>query len=153
MQAEHDFDPVTLLKTNGLRVTPQRISVLTYMNSNRMHVTADDIYHAIKDDFPSLSVATVYNTLKAFLDSGIVKELKFGDNASRFDLNMTPHHHLICERCGKMIDVYLPDLAIDEITAAHHFQTTEYHIEIKGICEECQKVSKTSDQDSSSVTQ
>jgi Fur family transcriptional regulator, peroxide stress response regulator len=138
MPSAQNFDPVKLLKHSGLRITPQRISVLSYMNSNQTHATADEIYHAIKDDVPSLSVATVYNTLKAFLDAGIVQELKFGDNASRFDLNTTPHHHLVCETCGNLFDIYLPELPIEEIGRQHRFQTTGYHIEIKGICEHCQ---------------
>lgn len=131
-------DPVELLKDSGLRITPQRIAILEFMNANRTHATADEIYLALKQNFPSLSVATVYNTLRAFCEAAIIKELRFGDQASRFDLNTSLHHHLICERCGAMVDVYLPEVAVSEVAKEHGYLPGSYHIEIRGLCPSCQ---------------
>ena len=131
-------NPVDLLKDNGLRVTPQRIAILEFMNLNRIHATADEIYLALKKNFPSLSVATVYNTMRAFCEAGIVKELRFGDQASRFDLNTSVHHHLVCERCGSMVDVYLPELPVQQVAEEYGYLPASYHIEIRGLCPSCQ---------------
>jgi len=136
-------DPVELLKESGLRVTPQRIAILGYMNAHRTHATADEIYLALKQTSPSLSVATVYNTLRSFFDAGIVRELRFGDQASRFDLNMTPHHHLICDRCGTMVDVYLPDVPVRDVAHEHGFRADSYHVEIRGLCPTCQQPARS----------
>ena len=134
-------DPVELLKESGLRVTPQRIAILAYMNTHHTHATADEMYLALKQTSPSLSVATVYNTLRSFFEAGLIRELRFGDQASRFDLNMTPHHHLICEHCGTMVDVYLPAVPVGEVAREHGFRVDSYHIEIRGLCQICQEAS------------
>lgn len=131
-------DPVELLKNAGLRVTPQRIAILDFMDANRIHATADEIYLTLKQNFPSLSVATVYNTLRAFCEAGIVKELRFGDQASRFDLNTAVHHHLVCEKCGSMVDVYLPELPVQQVAQEFGYLPASYHIEIRGLCPTCQ---------------
>ncbi|UOF90579.1 transcriptional repressor [Fodinisporobacter ferrooxydans] len=139
LSRDYSIDPVLLLKEYGLRITPQRISILSHMNQYKMHLTAEQIYHAIKDEFPSLSVATVYNTLKAFIDAGFVKELRVGDHASKFDLNLIPHHHLVCEKCGHIEDFHFIDLPIDKIANMHNFHVRHYHLEINGLCANCQE--------------
>lgn len=138
MQLLTEHEIISLLKDAGLRVTPQRIAVLSFMDANRIHSTADEIYLALKQQFPSLSAATVYNTLRAFMDAGIVKELRNADHASRFDINTTPHHHLVCVQCGHMTDVELPDIPVAKIAHEHEFEVLEYHVEIKGVCNACQ---------------
>ena len=137
METLTEFDIISILKDSGLRVTPQRIAVLSFMDGHRVHSTADDIYLSLKKDFPSLSAATVYNTLRAFIDGGIVQELRNGDHASRFDINTTPHHHLVCVHCGHMTDVELPEIPVGKIASHHHFDVLDYHVEIKGVCSAC----------------
>jgi Fur family peroxide stress response transcriptional regulator len=138
-QIEQNRIPETL-KQAGLRVTPQRVAILQHVFSDsHKHQSADEIYRAMRNALPNLSISTVYNTLKTLSDAGLIRELKFGDGASLFDANMTPHHHMICDRCGTMIDFYLsstPDLT--HLAAASKFQVEQYHIELRGICENCQ---------------
>lgn len=137
MEVLTELDIISLLKDTGLRVTPQRIAVLSFMDTHREHSTADEIYLSLKQEFPSLSAATVYNTLRAFMEAGIVKELRNGDHASRFDINTTPHHHFVCVRCGHMTDVELPEIPVAKIARDHHFEVLDYHVEIKGVCSAC----------------
>ncbi len=137
MEELSEIDVISLLKDSGLRVTPQRIAVLTFMDSHREHSTADEIYLSLKQEFPSLSAATVYNTLRAFIEAGIVKELRNGDHASRFDINTSSHHHLVCVQCGLMTDVELPEVPLEKIGREHHFEVSDYHVEIKGVCSAC----------------
>lgn len=98
------------LKTTGVRITPQRHAILNYLMESMGHPTADEIYRALEPQFPSMSVATVYNNLKMFLEAGMVRELTYGDNSSRFDANVTDHYHVICDKCGKIEDFSYPSL-------------------------------------------
>ena len=108
MQA-HKQDVVQLLKDAGLRVTPQREAILQFLLDYDGHATVDDIYTSLQTRFPSMSVSTVYNTVKQFSQVGLVKEIVVGDGASRFDVNVEPHHHLVCTRCGALFDFYLEE--------------------------------------------
>lgn len=128
-----------LLKTAGLRVTPQRDAILSFLIQHEGHASVDEIFQAIHTTYPNLSVSTVYNTMKHFSEVGLVREITFGDAASRFDWNTTPHHHLVCVKCGKLHDFYLPvTLDFSSIASQAHFEVQEYHLELKGICKDCQ---------------
>ena len=133
-------DPVTLLQESGLRATPQRVAVLNSMDAmGQVHPTAEELYTVLKGAFPTISFATVYNTLRSLIDAGLAVELQYGDRASRFDLNTALHHHLICEKCGSMTDVYLPQLQVGDAGLEHDFQVTRYHVEIRGLCKYCRE--------------
>ncbi|EPZ52565.1 Fur family transcriptional regulator [Alicyclobacillus acidoterrestris] len=127
-----------LLKDVGLRVTPQREAILNFLIHYEGHATVDDIYQAVHPTFPGLSVSTIYNTMKHFGELGLVKEITFGDAASRFDVNVQPHHHLVCKHCGKLIDFYLPQPPNFALPPdASGFEVEDYHLEVKGTCREC----------------
>lgn len=105
----------------------------------KTHPSADEIYQALSPDFPNISVATIYNNLRVFKDIGIVKELTYGDASSRFDFNTHNHYHIICEKCGKIVDFHYPQLDEVEQLAQHvtEFDVTHHRMEIYGICKEC----------------
>lgn len=130
------------LKANKIRITPQRFGILEYLVDHDSHPTADEIYKALSDRFPSMSVATVYNNLRLFTKIGFVKEMNFGDASSRFDFTTTQHYHAICQNCGKVEDVYYPGLEdVEEVTAAlTGFQVASHRLEIYGLCNECQQM-------------
>ncbi|WP_422658300.1 peroxide-responsive transcriptional repressor PerR [Paenibacillus sp. EC2-1] len=127
------------LKTTGVRITPQRHAILAYLVESMGHPTADDIYRALEPKFPSMSVATVYNNLKMFIEAGMVRELTYGDNSSRFDANVSDHYHVICEKCGKIEDFSYPSLADVEREAEKStgFQVNGLRMELYGICKSC----------------
>lgn len=84
--AAHELkEALETLKETGVRITPQRHAILEYLVNSMAHPTADDIYKALEGKFPNMSVATVYNNLRVFRESGLVKELTYGDASSRFD--------------------------------------------------------------------
>lgn len=132
------------LKMTGVRMTPQRHAILSYLLDSASHPTADDIYKALEDRFPSMSVATVYNNLKVFIEAGLVTELTYGDDSSRFDANMDLHYHAQCEKCGKMVDFQYPPLtAVEEVAAAETgFVIRGHRLEVHGLCKECAKKEK-----------
>ena len=128
------------LKYNNIRITPQRHAILEFLIEHDSHPTADEIYKALEDRFPSMSVATVYNNLRLFIQLGLVKEMMFGDNSSRFDFSSTEHYHAICSNCGKIEDIYYPGLDDVEIVASNltGFEVSSHRLEIYGLCPDCQ---------------
>jgi Fur family peroxide stress response transcriptional regulator len=86
-----------------------------------------------------MSVATVYKTLRSLTDAGLIREIRNGDGASLFDGNTDPHHHMVCRKCGKRIDFYVPEtfLNLDDAASDARFRLEEVHIELTGLCDEC----------------
>lgn len=133
------------LKSTGVRMTPQRYAILSFLIEATTHPTADEIYRALADRFPSMSVATVYNNLKVFIEAGLVRELTFGDDSSRFDADMSDHYHAICEKCGVIADFEFSPLTEAETAAASYtgFQVHGHRLEVYGICPACADKSMT----------
>jgi len=129
------------LKMTGVRMTPQRHAILSFLIQAKSHPTADDIYRALEKRFPSMSVATVYNNLKVFVESGLVREMTFGDASSRYDADMHDHYHAICEVCGKIVDFeHTPVNEVEEAaTKATGFQVHGHRLEVHGVCPDCSK--------------
>ncbi|MFD1954324.1 peroxide-responsive transcriptional repressor PerR [Paenibacillus thailandensis] len=127
------------LKMNGVRMTPQRHAILSYLMNSMSHPTADEIYKALSPSFPSMSVATIYNNLRLFVEANLVKELTFGDDSSRFDADMTNHYHAICKKCGSIVDFHYPPLLDVETAASQEtgFTVEGHRMEIYGICGSC----------------
>lgn len=127
------------LKKSGVRITPQRHAVLEFLLTSMTHPTADEIYKALEDKFPNMSVATVYNNLRILKELGLVRELTYGDDSSRFDSNMMDHYHIICDECGKIVDFHYPSL--DEIESLAEkvsgFEISHHRMELYGKCDEC----------------
>ena len=138
MQLETALDT---LKKTGVRITPQRHAILEYLIEAMSHPTADEIYKSLESKFPNMSVATVYNNLRVFKESGLVQELTYGDNASRFDFVTSKHYHTICQSCGKIVDFHYPGLDEIEHLASHvtGFKINSHRLEIYGVCPECQE--------------
>lgn len=132
-------EAINTLKESGVRITPQRHAILEYLIVSMSHPTADEIYKALESKFPNMSVATVYNNLRVFKKTGLVKELTYGDASSRFDFASTDHYHIICEDCGKIVDFSYPGL--DEVeTLAEHvtgFSINNHRMEVYGTCPDC----------------
>lgn len=129
------------LKKNDIRMTSQRYAILQFLAMDGNHPTANDVYNHLKEDFPKMSIATVYNNLNFFKESGIVQELPFGEDSSRFDLTETQHYHAVCKRCGKVVDFDYAGL--DEIEATvedlTNFKVDSHDFKVMGLCEECQR--------------
>lgn len=132
---------IDTLKKSGVRITPQRHAVLEYLLNSMTHPTADEIYKALESKFPNMSVATVYNNLRVLKEIGLVRELPYGDDSSRFDVNTSEHYHVICEVCGKIVDFHYPIL--DEVESLAEqvtgFKISHHRMELYGTCESCQK--------------
>ncbi|MFD2618720.1 peroxide-responsive transcriptional repressor PerR [Terrilactibacillus laevilacticus] len=141
---EHIQDAINRLKETGVRITPQRHAILEYLIVSMTHPTADEIYKSLEHKFPNMSVATVYNNLRVFKKTGLVKELTYGDSSSRFDFVSSEHYHMICNSCGKIVDFHYPGL--DEVESLAEqvtgFKVDGHRMEVYGTCPECQKQNK-----------
>ncbi|MET3504281.1 Fur family transcriptional regulator [Halalkalibacter oceani] len=116
------------LKANGIRITPQRLAI--YRNLlKKEHPTANELYQSVKVDFPSVSYATVYNTLRSLKKKGIIKELNFGETI-HYDAVTDHHYHVICTTCGKVVDLHYPYLEeIDQYAAKRtKYKITHHHL-------------------------
>ncbi|WP_442603256.1 peroxide-responsive transcriptional repressor PerR [Paenibacillus sp. KN14-4R] len=142
--SENLSDALSKLKNNGVRMTPQRHAILSFLLQSMNHPTADDIYKALEKKFPNMSVATVYNNLKVFIEAGLVRELTYGDNSSRFDADMSEHYHAMCVQCGKIVDFEHPPLYNVEQAATEQtsFHVEGHRLEVYGTCSECATASK-----------
>ena len=124
-------------KDIGIKLTPQRLAILDYLAGNTGHPSAEDIYRALLEKFPTMSLATVYNTLGTLRLKGRVLELSIDPEKKRFDSNTKPHNHLICVKCKKVADIgktFNPGLVDDEMS---NFEILGHHIEFYGICSSC----------------
>jgi Fur family peroxide stress response transcriptional regulator len=127
-------------KELGLKLTPQRLSILAYLEGNKGHPTAEEIYKKVSRRFPTMSFATVYNTLETLKRRGMVKEVMIEHGKKHFDPNIELHHHLICSKCKRIADIHADfDLAVPE-KDIQGFKIIGSHVEFYGICPQCRKV-------------
>ena len=127
------------LKKDNIRITPQRQEMILILKDSQEHVTADEIYKKLVKQFPSVSIATVYNNLKLFVNIGFVKELQFGEGLSKFEWLEKDHYHIICSDCGKIEDFYYPELKEVESFAKDltKFNIKKHHLLFYGLCKNC----------------
>lgn len=122
-------------------LTPQREAVLQVIRESENHMTASEIFAAAREVLPSISYATVYNSLKYLKDAGLVHEISFGNGASRYDRETERHDHAICTSCGKMVDFDLT-VASDMVRAAARktrFLPESIHLTLRGLCPDCRE--------------
>ena len=127
---------VKLLRDHGLKVTPQRLEILRYLEKYRNHPTADEIYNALKKRNPSLSKTTVYNTLETMHKQRLVDVLTISESERRYDLRRESHHHFMCQECGQILDIEIACPNCHRIIDGEH-RVDEVHGYFKGVCSEC----------------
>ena len=123
------------------RLTRQRKAVLDVVQKARNHPDAAWIYQEVRKIVPSISLGTVYRTLEALVSEGQITVLARAGEATRYDANPVPHHHLICERCGEILDleVELPDLLTPARAAYPGLTIHEAKVEFRGLCPTCRQ--------------
>jgi Fur family peroxide stress response transcriptional regulator len=130
------------LKKAGLRMTPQRMAICRQLCENNAHPTAFMIFEEIRHEYPSLSLATVYNTLDVLAGLGVVNVLgPAGDGRVHFDADISPHVNLACSSCHRIVDV--PTISMDglqdAVSQVTGFELRGARILYYGICPDCQK--------------
>jgi Fur family peroxide stress response transcriptional regulator len=139
------------IKRAGLKLTPQRIAIVRLFAEDVSHPTAQDLFERLRPAFPSMSFATVYNTLDSLARAGLAGMVRLpgkrGD-AARFDPNTAPHHHAVCDRCGKVLDIAAGTLAptpgaVGKVRrAAPGFSVRAVERIYRGLCASCSRTGK-----------
>lgn len=144
--AEATLDEAILqLRQHHIRVTPQRKLILNYLLTHENHPPVETIYQELAPEMPSLSVATIYNTLNLFVELGLVIEIPNENGGIRYDYFGTPHYHAICENCGKVTDIYsplFPQIEAELKSEAERlsgFKADSSHVAVYGLCADCQE--------------
>jgi len=127
------------LKSRGIRLTPQRQVILQFLKETHEHPTAEQVYQKIGEQFPGISLATVYNTLNMLKELGVIREMSYGDESSRYDGNDTEHAHLVCQSCNHVIDIPCPseEVLVSPEMEALGFAIGSYRLEFYGTCASC----------------
>jgi len=130
------------LRDSGHRITPQRMAIVKIVATSEDHPSVENIYDRIKKDYPTVSLATVYKNILLLKSIGEVAELTFPDGSNRYDgRKTTPHLHVICVRCKKIVDADMDNL--DEIAKKIEVDTDykiiDQRFEFFGICRNCMK--------------
>lgn len=142
------------LKEKGLKVTHQRLLILSVLEQNSgRHMTAEDIYELVTEDYPEIGLATVYRTLQLLWDMQLVDRISLDDGCVRYEIGHLledetkhNHHHLICRSCGRVIpfDADLLDDLEHHIEETAGFRVMDHELKFYGLCRECVKKEKSS---------
>jgi len=131
---------INLLKEYGLKVTPQRITLLSTIE-NKGHANIDEIYNEVKISHPSISLATVYKNITSLIEKGLLKELPITNSKSKYEIIKEQHSHFICQKCGQIDDITLDvDIQKDcnSLAQNSNFKIGNIELNIYGICKKCQ---------------
>lgn len=129
---------ITLLKSNKIKVTPQRLAIVELMDVHG-HISVRDIFAKIQANFPSLSLATVYKNINAMVENSFIKELKIVGQDAKYELIKEEHSHMICKNCGKVDDITLEtDALVSSASKISHYNIDESSVQLFGLCPDCQ---------------
>ncbi|MGZ5491385.1 MAG: Fur family transcriptional regulator [Nitrososphaeraceae archaeon] len=125
----------TLVEKN-IKPSYQRIKILEYLITKRNHPTVDKIFNDLIKEIPTLSKATVYNTLDLFKKANLAIVVTIENNETRYDAKVASHGHFKCENCGNIydFDVNIDNLPVDSL---EHFKINEKNVYFKGVCPKC----------------
>lgn len=136
------MDCIETLRGQGYRLTPQRALILSAIHSSSDHISAEEIYAQVSAKYPQLNISTVYRTLELLKGLGLVTETDLGGGRFRYHpVEKGHHHHLICRKCGRVLEleesVLLP--LKDTLLRQYNFRADLGHLAVFGRCIECQR--------------
>jgi Fe2+ or Zn2+ uptake regulation protein len=129
-----------MLRSIGSRVTPQRTAIVSILQENSGHLSAEEIHRLARREHPRLSLATVYRTLRWMKTCGLVRELRLNGKRYRYEIDRNePHQHMVCLECGKVIEFtcgHCADVRGD-LAKQHGFHITGARVRLMGYCADC----------------
>jgi Fur family ferric uptake transcriptional regulator len=135
------------LDGNHLKHTRQRRAILDVFLETRGHVTGEDLFQKVRELHPRIGYTTVYRTMKLLCDAGLAIERHFDDGVTRYEIEHRHHDHLVCVKCGKIIEFEssMIEAAQDTIAERHGFQLLRHRHELYGYCSDCQDKRRSGD--------
>ncbi|MGL5313683.1 MAG: Fur family transcriptional regulator [Peptostreptococcaceae bacterium] len=133
------------LKETGFKITPQRRAIVDILlRNNSEHLSSEEIYDLVRVDCPEIGLATVYRTMQLLDEVGVISKLNLDDGCIRYELSLDKedchnHHHLICKKCGKIMEVKedLLDSIEKQIQEIYKFDIVDHDVKFYGTCENC----------------
>lgn len=126
---------VKVCKENSIKITPQRLSIFKILDGNTSHPSAEDIYKELLKEHPTISYATVYNTLDKLHEMNMLLELNIEGEKKHFDPNTNQHHHFLCRKCRKIFDIF--EAFEVNISEKNDLEVDGYQIYFYGTCKNC----------------
>ncbi|OIQ51392.1 Ferric uptake regulation protein [Pseudodesulfovibrio hydrargyri] len=131
------------LANENLKMTPQRRVILDTLLRKNDHLSSEELYALVKKRDASIGQATVYRTLKLLSDAGLVEPLDFADGVTRYEpcYGKDHHDHLICEQCGKNIEIMdeVIERRQEQLAKEHGFTLIRHKMYLYGLCPDCRK--------------
>ena len=134
----HIFFRTILKMKGGGNLTKQRRAILNVVMSSNGHISADEVFTQVKAALPGIARATVYNNLNYLAEHGLIRRVRIYRQPDLFDRVVEPHDHMICDRCGKVVDVSLGDIEhrLADMTGEN---ITSYELCVHYICGDCRE--------------
>ena len=131
-----------LLRSKGMKVTPQRIAILNMLMNTKAHPPAEAIFKALEPTNPTMSLATVYKTLDSFTSADIIQELSIDGESLHYDYDTSFHPHVICRKCGAICDVDINvsseiNSIVNKINSETNYDIDKEQLFFYGLCEDC----------------
>lgn len=122
-----------------MKFSKQRELILNYILNSHEHLTADTIYADLKKDNPELSLGTVYRNLTKLTEIGAIKKVSLPNQVDKFDKNLEPHAHFICDECGSITDISISgmDEFLDKVSDEDGISIRKYDLTLNGTCKKC----------------
>jgi Fur family ferric uptake transcriptional regulator len=138
----HDLEREALtryLEDHRLKHTKQREAILDAFLEASGHITSDDLYQRIREKHPNIGFTTVYRTMKLLCEAGLANERHFDDGVTRYEIMHEHHDHLVCVRCGKIIEFEcsMIESTQDQIAERYGFRLLRHRHELYGHCPDC----------------
>ena len=135
-------DSSVTLRDSGIQPSAQRVAVGEYVLYTHEHPSADLVWKRVRERFPWISRATVYNTLNLFVDKGLLQRLNLSEDSVVFDPITETHHHFIDEKTGAIHDVPWDRVQVCNVESLHEFEVHDYQVVMRGIVKGSRKKSK-----------
>jgi len=139
-----------ILRAKKIKVTPQRMAVYSILKDTNSHPSVEKIYQQLKNDYPAMSLATVYKTVDVLKKVGLVQELNVGEGGVRYDARINPHSHVFCESCSKVddleqshfLDEFRKEILMERIKDETGFDVFNIQLYFYGLCPQCKEKNK-----------
>ena len=133
---------ITIFREKGYKLTSQRLAICKFILSHKDHPTANQIYQALKEEYPTISLGTIYKTLHLLKELGLLQELGFNEGSIRYDPNMELHVNMVCSKCGKIYDYKTENVKNlwDAILSELNIKPEGQRIDIYYECDDCKNI-------------
>jgi Fur family ferric uptake transcriptional regulator len=127
------------LESHQLKQTKQREAILDAFLEAGQHVTSEDMFQRVRREHASIGYTTVYRTMKLLCDAGLAVERHFDDGVTRYEIEHEHHDHLVCTKCGKIIEFEcsMIESAQNDIAKQYRFRVLRHRHELYGHCSSC----------------